>query len=245
MLANTTLPTSVPTRPILYPDSDGKPMSDNTKQFRWIATLYANLAALYRDHADVFVAGDLLWYPVEGHPEIRIGPDVLVVFGRHKGDRGSYRQWEEDNVPLTVVFEILSPSNTIREIAGKLTFYDEYGIEEYYQYDPDHNHLVVYRRRGATLRRVRKVDSYVSPRLGIRFDLSGPEMVVFHPNGRRFLTLEESEAERARAEQRASTAEQRADRLAELTRRALAQQATPDKLQELQRLLAPPSSPQT
>lgn len=51
----------------------------------------------------------LLWYPVESHPEIRTAPDVLVVFGRPKGHRGSYKQWEEDNIPPQVVFEILSP----------------------------------------------------------------------------------------------------------------------------------------
>ena len=56
--------------PIVYPESDGKPMSDNTRQFRWIQTLAANIAALFHDRADVFVCGNQNWYPVEGHPEI-------------------------------------------------------------------------------------------------------------------------------------------------------------------------------
>jgi hypothetical protein len=67
----------VPT-PIVYPESDGLPMADNTKQMRWIVVLYGNLAAMYREASDVFVAGDLFWYPVENHPEIVIAPDVLV-----------------------------------------------------------------------------------------------------------------------------------------------------------------------
>src|SRR6266481_5332706 len=87
-----------------YPESDGKPMADNTKQLRWIVVLFGNLSALFRDRQDVFVAANLFWYPVEGENEVRAAPDVLVVFGRPKGDRGSYRQWEEDNVPMTVVF---------------------------------------------------------------------------------------------------------------------------------------------
>jgi Uma2 family endonuclease len=229
--------------PIVYPDSDGKPMADNTLQFRWIQTLHGNLAALYRDRADVFVAGDLLWYPREGYPRVCIGPDVLVVFGRPKGDRGSYRQWEEDNVPLTVVFEIRSPGNTVREMAGKLNFYRAHGVEEYYDYDPDHPHLVVYRRRGRTLHRAREANSYVSPRLGIRFDLSGPEMTVFYPDGRPFLTFEEIAAERQReqqlrseAERLRSEAEQRSARLAELSRKARRGQISPEELQELERL---------
>src|SRR4051794_10071276 len=99
-----------------YPDSDGKPMADNTRQLRWIVTLFGNLAALYRDRDDVFVAADLLWYPVEGQPGMRAAPDVLVVFDRPRGDRGSYKQWEEDHVPVTVAFEILSPGNTVLEM---------------------------------------------------------------------------------------------------------------------------------
>ncbi|MEN9280327.1 MAG: hypothetical protein Q6I77_05865, partial [Gloeomargarita sp. DG_1_4_bins_134] len=83
---------------IIYPDSDGQPMADNTLQFRWIVLIKENLECLFAHDANVFVAGDLLWYPVEGHPEIRVAPDVMVVFGRPKGERGSYRQWEEDNI---------------------------------------------------------------------------------------------------------------------------------------------------
>ena len=89
--------------PIVYPESDGLPMADNTKQARWIFVIWGNLAALLRQE-QVFVASNLFWYPVEGHPEIVIAPDVFVVFGRPKGDRSSYRQWEEDNLPVLVAF---------------------------------------------------------------------------------------------------------------------------------------------
>jgi Uma2 family endonuclease len=54
------------TNEIVYPDSDGKPMADNTKQFRWIVVIKENLEWLFADHPDVFIAGDLLWYPVGG-----------------------------------------------------------------------------------------------------------------------------------------------------------------------------------
>ena len=80
-------------REIVYPDSDGQPMADNTKQFRWIVLIKENLEYLFVENEAVFVAGDLLWYPIEGRPDIRVAPDVLVAFGRPKGDRGSYRQW--------------------------------------------------------------------------------------------------------------------------------------------------------
>jgi Uma2 family endonuclease len=212
-----------------YPERDGKLMADNTKQMRWIVVLFSNFSALFAGRTDVFVAGDLLWYPVEGEPEVRNAPDVLVVFGRPPGDRGSYRQWEEGNVPLTVVFEILSPGNTIPEMADKLAFYEEHGVEECYVYDPDANHLQLYVRQGDVLRRVRPADGFVSPRLGIRFDLSGPVMVVRGPDGQPFLTFEQLEAARKQAEQRVT-------RLAELGRKARRGLATAEELAELDRL---------
>lgn len=50
---------------IVYPESDGQPMADNTKQFEYIVTIKGGLDALFRERDDVCVAGDLLWYPVE------------------------------------------------------------------------------------------------------------------------------------------------------------------------------------
>ncbi len=77
-LAGTLAPPGTPRKPIHYPDSDGKPMAENTKQARWIFTLYGNLSALFRDSADVFVAADNLWYPVEGEVVLlkELDPDM-------------------------------------------------------------------------------------------------------------------------------------------------------------------------
>ena len=188
---------ALPNRVIEYPDDDGKPMANNSEQGKWIVVLYGNLGAVLQNVVDVYLAVDHLWYPVEGHPEIvcTCSRDVMVVFGRRRGKRGSYMQWQEENIPVTVAFEILSPGNDLFEMADKLAFYDEYGVEEYYLYDPEGNRLAVYVRRGQALRREWQTNGFVSPRLGIRFDLSGPELVVFYPDGRRFRTFEELEAE--------------------------------------------------
>jgi Uma2 family endonuclease len=241
---------------ITYPESDGLPLADNTRQMCWIFLLYGNLSGLFHDRS-VFVAGNNLWYPVEGHPEICIAPDVYVVFDRPKGHRPSYQQWNEGNVPLTVAFEVLSPGNTVMEMANKLLFYDEYGVKEYYVYDPDTNGFLAYLRVGETLLRQRVKDSFVSPLLGIRFDLTGPEMKVFHPDGQPFLSFEEVDLARAAekqlrleaqllAEQAQRTVEQaqrtveqvqhRAARMVELGRKARRNLATPEEIAELERL---------
>jgi Uma2 family endonuclease len=214
---------SVEKTDIVYPESDGQPMADNTKQFRWIVTIKEGLEALFADDPDVFVAGDLLWYPVEGRPDIRQAPDVLVAFGRPKGDRGSYLQWREDDIPPQVVFEIMSPGNTVAEMTRKFRFYERYGVEEYYVYDPDSGELSGWQRQDELLEELEEMVGWVSPRLGIRFDLEGTELVLHRPDGERFATYVELMAQRDQAEQRAEEAERRAEEAEERAQRYLAQ----------------------
>ena len=199
---------------IVYPDSDGKPMADNTLQFQWIVTLKENLDARRPD----FVAGNLLWYPVEGQPKIRQAPDVLVAIGRPKGYRGSYLQWREGGVAPQVVFEILSPGNRRKEKQRKFSFYQTYGIEELYVYDPDHETLQGWLRDSNGLQEVERMNGFISPRLGIRFQ-HGETLHVFHANGEPFQTVSEivarADEEKARADNEKARADEektRADR---------------------------------
>jgi Uma2 family endonuclease len=203
--------TTVETAPIVYPDSDGMPMADNTQQFRAIVTIQGNLDALFRDRDDVFVAGDLLWYPVEGRPDIRRAPDVLVAFGRPKGDRGSYRQWEEGGIAPQVVFEVLSPGNTLTEIAAKFEFYDTYGVEEYYVYDPERGEMTGWRQAAGRLRVIEEIDGWVSPRLGVKFRREGGDVRLYLPDGRPFVSFVELQAQLEQERQRAEAERQRAE----------------------------------
>lgn len=171
---------------IIYPDSDGQPMADNTIQFRWLTVIQYNLAWLFAENPDVFVAGDLLWYPVQGNNKLRQAPDVMVVFGVAKGDRGSYQQWKEKNLAPQVVFEILSPGNTTKEMNRKLLFYDRYGVEEYYLYDPDSNRLTGWLRSEVFLEEINQISGWVSPRLGIKFELASDTLVLYRPDGQPF-----------------------------------------------------------
>lgn len=203
---------------IVYPESDGRPMADNTRQFDTIVMIQGGLATLFADRPDVFVAGDLLWYPVEGQPHIRAAPDAMVVFGRPPGHRGSYIQHEEDHIAPQVVFEVLSPGNTPTEMRKKRDFYDRYGVEEYYEYDPDRGTLKGWIRREGRLEPIDPMEGWVSPLLSIRFSLEGTDLALYHPNGQRFETFVE-QAQRVRAErQRAEAAERRIMQLAERLR---------------------------
>jgi Uma2 family endonuclease len=200
---------------IIYPDSDGQPMAENTLQYEWIVTIKGGIDAQFRDDPDVFVAGDLLWYPVEGHPEICQAPDTLVAFGRPKGYRGSYMQWVEGGVPPHVVFEVLSPGNRAGKMQTKFEFYQRYGVEEYYIYDPDDGDLEGWLRSGTALTKIDNMAGWISPRLKIRFEIVDEELVIFHPDGRRFLTFNELEQERADEEKARKLAEWERDKFAQ------------------------------
>ncbi|MDT9313276.1 Uma2 family endonuclease [Limnospira sp. Paracas R14] len=215
--------TPQPTRPanVIYPDSDGNPMAENTRQFRWIVVIKENLEILFDDDPNVFVAGDLLWYPMEGNNKLRQAPDIMVAFGRPKGvpeaspqeNRGSYKQWEEGNIPPQVVFEILSPGNRLKEMVKKQQFYDRYGVEEYYIFDPDrfdfHGWI---RNQTGSLELIEQAENWTSPRLGIRFELIEEQFTIYRPDGQRFLTPTElaklAEQQRLEAQQQRLEAQQ-------------------------------------
>jgi len=199
---------------IVYPDSDGKPMAENTLQFQWIVTIKEGLERVFHDRPDIFVAGDLFWYPVEGRPDISAAPDALVAIGRPKGHRGSYKQWEEEGIAPQVVFEVLSPNNRFGEMYRKLKFYEEFGVDEYYLYDPDHDVLEGWRRLEDELQQIPEMHGWTSPGLGVRFDSSGSELKIFGPDGRPFLTYQEIAQERDQIAHERDAGRQRTERMA-------------------------------
>jgi Uma2 family endonuclease len=224
---------------IIYPESDGKPMAENTEQYDWMVMIKENLDGLLEN---AFVAADLFWYPVQGSPKTVQAPDVMVALGRPKGRRGSYKQWEEANVAPQVVFEILSPGNRIIEMYRKQKFYQHYGVQEYYLYDPDEKELVGYLSKDGAFQMIDDISNWISPLLGIRFELRpGEELKIYSPDGKQFLTVAELRAERDRERQRAEQerqhAEQERQRADEAQLRADEAQLRAQKLAEKLRAL--------
>ncbi len=205
-----------------YPDNDGNPLSDNTEQYRWIVLIKENLEIMFADNPNVFVAGDLLWYPVR-HKLKRSAPDVMVILGRPKGRRGSYKQWMEDDIAPQVAFEILSPINKDRRGLGsledKFDFYQNHGLQEYYTYDPDDLIVEGWQRSGDRLVQIPSMLNWVSPLLGIRFDWTmGQELILSRPDGQRFLStveldrrLQQSEIQVWQEQQRTTQESRRAE----------------------------------
>lgn len=106
-------------------------MDDASKSAR-IVTLKRELDDRFRDDPDVLVAANLPWYPLEGDDGSRLLPALMVVFGRPKGDRDAYRQWEEAGKAPQVVFEVLPLDGRVER---RLRRFERLGVEEYYVFD--------------------------------------------------------------------------------------------------------------
>jgi Uma2 family endonuclease len=203
-----------------YPSSDGKPMSESTEQFDLIVYTKLGLEHLFAADPQVLVVGDLLWYPREGMPQIRRAADVMVVFGRPKGPRKSYLQWLEGDVAPQVVFEFISAGNYAEEMLNKFVFYENYGVEEYYTYDPATNALEIWLRQGKSLSPVAATEGWVSPRLRVRFSTKGGKFRLSEADhgDRPFQTFVEAKQSLAREQERAAQEYARAELLAQKLR---------------------------
>jgi hypothetical protein len=110
--------------------------------------------------------------------------------------------------------ELVSLGPRPLELSRKLRLYEQGGVEECYVCDPERRELFGWYRHEDRLEQIPVTDGWVSPRLGIRFQLEHEGPALFLPNGERFrsyveLAQDASELAAERDEQR-----QRAERLA-------------------------------
>jgi Uma2 family endonuclease len=202
----------------VYPESDGKPMSENMHQGQIIRMLINGFDRQYADDPMVLVGGDCFWYPVEGKPSVCVSPDVVVVFETPKVLQPSIRTWAHGG-HVRFVVEVTSPSNSYIEMRRKREFYDRHGVDEYWVFDPDSGGLEVWMRNTDGLDPViRPERGWQSPLLGVSVSVVDGELVVTSPTGRVWLNsteearlIAELEASTARAEASAAQAMARAE----------------------------------
>ena len=96
---------------IFYPETDGEPVAETDVHRKQIIDLIVTLEDFFRDVPDVYVSGNLLLYFRKGDKSASVAPDVFVVKGISKGERRTYKVWEEEKTP-DVVIEISSKSTT-------------------------------------------------------------------------------------------------------------------------------------
>ena len=88
---------------IEYPESDGQPVAETDRHRDLMFDLIAATRHHFRDVPDVYVSGNLFVYFVEGDPRECVAPDFFLVRGVPKGQRRTYKVWEEGKAPEVVI----------------------------------------------------------------------------------------------------------------------------------------------
>jgi Uma2 family endonuclease len=65
-----------------------------------------------------------------------MAPDIFVVKGVPKGDRRTYKLWEEDDKGPQVVFEVSSRRTRKEDLGPKKGTYEMLEVREYFLFDP-------------------------------------------------------------------------------------------------------------
>jgi len=209
---------------IYYPESDGEPMAETDTHRKQMVYLIEALDDYFRDDPQVYVAGNLFLYYEEGDPRQVVAPDVFVVKGVPKGDRRTYKLWEEEDKGPQVVFEVSSRSTRKEDLGPKKGTYEMLGVREYFLFDPLGEYLepplVGYWLEEGGYRRAAG-ERLVSEVLGLELRVEGECLWLYAPEtGEKLLSpLEAQAARRAEAAARRE-AEARAEREAAARREA-------------------------
>ena len=110
--------------------------------------------------------------------------------------------------PLSFLFAVLTSTVNFQfDVFAKVRC----TLEEYYLYNPEQVDLTIWQRRDQELEAVESAEGWVSPRLGVRFQLSETALQIFGPNGAPFVSFVELAQLREQAELRAEQEQQRAE----------------------------------
>jgi Uma2 family endonuclease len=210
---------------IQYPETDRKPMAETDVHIDVLIYLREGLKDYFRDDPQMYVAGNMLLYYEEGNPAASVAPDVFVVQGVAKGERRTYRLWEEGQAPA-VVFEITSRGTRLEDLGTKRALYAMLGVQEYFVYDPLGEYLQPpvqgYRLQEGEYQRMVAAGEgeLVSQMLGLELRVEAGRLRLVNPaTGERLLTPAEAQAGRRASQARAAEVEAEVERLrAELAR---------------------------
>ena len=205
--------TGLPHDAVFYPSSDGQPMAET--DLHAASMVYASCALRWwfekRGQDDVYVGSNNFLYYERGNPRAVVAPDVYVVVGASAHLRDTYLLWNEPKGP-DFVLEVTSKSTRGTDERRKRDVYAEFGVSEYFLYDPRAEYLApplqgwrlhdgVYRRLPAVMVLSNRGVAVTSEVLGLELrDDREARMVRLHDRatGEDLLTYEE--AERAREE---------------------------------------------
>ena len=190
------------TKPIYYPESDGKPIGETPIHRVNLCGLIEMLQDYYEDDPSLYISGNMFLYFVEADPRKVVCPDVFLAFGVGNRTRNIYCTWLEGGKGPDLVVELTSPK-TKKEDAGKkfLIYQDILQVPEYFLFDPLDEylkpHLQGHRLVEGRYVPIEPVDGRLPSLVtGLHFFKDGTDLKVMDPRtGRTFLTLEERRRE--------------------------------------------------
>lgn len=135
-----------------YPESDGQPMGETDLHRRVMQEdVIEVLEDVLAERPDAYVAGNNFLYWREGDPSACVSPDGYVVLGLSKGDRRTFKVWEEGGRTPDFVMEVTSNSTHADDRGRKKAIYEEVlQVPDYFLFDPTED-WIEGRLRGFTL----------------------------------------------------------------------------------------------
>jgi Uma2 family endonuclease len=208
-------------RDVHYPESDGQPMAESDLHREEMTYLIQALQERFRNAPDVYVAGNLFLYYVQGDPRSVVAPDVFVVQGVSKRQRRVYKLWEEGRAPVLIV-EVTSDTTWEEDFLKKRACYEWLGVEEYLLFDPLGDYLSPrlqgFRLLAGRYQRIEPGEdgSIASRTSGVTFRVEGPRLRLVDSATGEILARDEESREEARRERAVRlAAEERARALEE------------------------------
>ena len=126
---------------VVYPESDGKPMAETPVHMDAMMDTILVLRDRFAEREDVYVAGNMMMYHVEGHANVSVSPDVFVAFGCARDEpRRVWKTWEEGKL-ADFVLEVTSKATRGTDEGSKRSLYQQLGVGEYWQFDPTGDYL--------------------------------------------------------------------------------------------------------
>ena len=217
---NTHRPPYAPTEMTdLYPESDGKHITDTDLHLYWIKRIQDMIKTYFSQNPEAYISGNIMMYDIEGPMRTAVSPDILVALGLGQKFRRSYKVWEEGKPP-DFVMEFSSKRTYRNDLGERMAHYARMKIPEYVLYDPDRRFLpsplMGFRLvEGTYVEIAPDADGGIrSEILGLNFYLTDDGLAVYDPQAQRWLQTAVE-----KAEERAERAETEIARLqAELTR---------------------------
>ncbi len=188
---------------VYYPEQREDDVGETSHHIKLIADFVTILKYFFKNRGNVFLSVNMNLYYEKGSPQKWFAPDLFVAFGVPNVERSSYLLWREQVFPQ-VIFEVSSGKTWSNDLDAKFRFYEKFGAEEYYIFDPEFAYLpsplMAFHRKGEKLVELEIENERIfSPLLNLEIVRTANTFRLFNPQTNDYLrTLDEAETELAR-----------------------------------------------